>query len=367
MTRMDFKKAVPETPNAFTEAMRKAMNNMQEVQIRRKKPKTLLVAALVGAILLVGTAFALTNGFGVFDFWNRYERNEILPEALELVEPLNDVASVETQRVRYRAVDAAATDGKISATVVAELKEPEKFILMDDAWGDPLAVPEGFDKSYEQLAKESGRTLVCVDPMITINGEFSGGSVSDKLEGGKLYLYAETDYDGKTDESIQVTYELTDYEVYGSTASTYSVQVHTDEGEKTSISFEIEPKSEVLESRTFDVNWSMGEITVERVTVERTPFYTRVSVIYSAPDEPSNDAVLASFFFTSDQAGEKPFEVDNERAMTTHIEGNRFKTIRYWQTMTTLPETIYLRPFFWDDYKWGEVMSLTTKDGRTDK
>lgn len=378
MNRSDFEKAVPPMPNGFYQAMEAALSRAREeerVIQRRGKLRLALIAALV-ALCLFGTAFALTGGFGVLDFMGDYAgANEILPQAAELVTPLAQVPEARTSRAVYRPGEAIAVNGKVSATIEVRLTDPEKYLMMEDGgWGDPSDCPSGSDKTYAQLAKEQGKTLLCVGIMPkTVNDiALLGSGLSSRLDGDTLYLYGEFELpQGVGDGPLEVTYEVSDYEVYGAQGlDDGAIAIQYGESEYAALTFNVASGDDTLDALSLQGPVRGRDMTVTGATFTRTPFESQITVTYTvdqaAAQSITEDSPYCSFFWMRDKEGLQEMQGDVSSANTVRIdqsgEGSIYESRRKWQTIQTLPDVVYLRPYYWDSESWGDVIELTVKE-----
>ena len=379
MNRSDFEKAVPPMPNGFYQAMEAALaraGKEERVIHQRRKLRVALIAALV-ALCLVGTAFAITRGFGVLDFIGDYAgANEVLPQAAELVTLLAQVPEVRTSRVIYRAGEAIAVDGKVSVTIEARPIDADKYMMMDDGgWGDPSVWVGESEKTYEQLAKELGKTLLCLRTTPkSVNGvALPEDGCSTKLDGDTLYLYGELELPpGVGEGPLQLTYEVSDYEVYGAVqVNENTVQTLSGETEEAELAFTVTPGDGILDALSLKGPVRGRDMTVDSATFTRTPFESRIAVTYTvdpaAAQALGEDSIYCSFFWMREKEGLAEMAGDAASAHTapagTSERGSTYESRRTWQTIEDLPDVIYLRPYYWDSESWGEVIELTVKEG----
>jgi len=132
--KLPFGKAVPPTSERFHLAMEYALDHLEEKEEKRVRRKLSFgaVLALVLALALMATAFALTNGFGILGFYFGGNQASEIPESAQALVQ-TDLGMVEKYGYRIR----------LSEAVYAG---PNVLLLVD------VTIPAGSPKLYSMGA-----------------------------------------------------------------------------------------------------------------------------------------------------------------------------------------------------------------------
>lgn len=127
----DAKKAYPPTPDWFTGYVRHALNQTEEIAMKRisaKKPATSMALALLIVLLLTGIAFAASH-FGLLDYLLPGGVHEPTKELVDSIQQLNASGSDDGVKI---AVTSGIYDGeRISVTWMTENTNPKMPVVVE--------------------------------------------------------------------------------------------------------------------------------------------------------------------------------------------------------------------------------------------
>lgn len=368
----------PESFERFVESTLRQKQREEQSQMKHKGLNGVLVFVLVIA-LLAGTAFALTSGFGLTDFRNRHGM-PMLPEASEQIADLSRVESAESLLVRYHMQEALVDGDRLLLTFAAEPVAPDKHLLMG-VMELPTDFPEGSDRSYEQIAKEEGKTLVEVSaPGISINGQTGGGGSADFVyQEGKLIYYVEGTGLPLDGDTLPITCAFADREIY-SVKEVHredgSISYPVDAGElnRSEIVFKIKPNRAAPDLLRFEGPFACERMNVNWVELSRTAAATYLRVEYTVNENLTEEDREALEFMhlhimrsaedeDFPQGGSGSTAIVQEGSVTGQPDGTTYLQETVWPAMDAFPEAIYLRPYYKLLGEWGEAIVLNAAEG----
>ena len=212
MKMHDFENAFGEAPDSFELAMQQALG--KDTRMISRSMKGLLIAAVL-AILMIGTAFAATRGFGLLD---------MLAGRLPVNEQMENMVQTASQNKGEQkdftaTIEEAISDGmQAYFTVRIAPTDPAKTLLIP--WAEQSTeIPEGFEKSYAELAKEQGKQLFVIDAHNTWTGAYNfyaTDELSKRRDGDDMVLsYAMPAVPDRDDESkLTIHCGVIGYELY---------------------------------------------------------------------------------------------------------------------------------------------------------
>jgi len=138
--RTNWDSAYPPTPSEYHDVMMNTLNNLEEINMKRKHKITLtLIAALVATFVISTVMLATMNYYGILDFFGRGE-NALKP--IEGVENLieHDLGSAENEFIRLTVREAMYDGYGLRVVAVISPIDNNKYAVVDDI---ETYVPDG--------------------------------------------------------------------------------------------------------------------------------------------------------------------------------------------------------------------------------
>lgn len=359
--------------------------------MKRFGAKAIILVALI-AVLVAGTALAVTRSWGVLDFQNQSVTT--LPEANEVVADLTGEPAVSSEMVRYQLQDAMLVEKHLKLTVVAEPTDVNKYILADD-WASSQCTVPGTDKTCWQLAQETGRTVARTGfTSMKVNGINTQIDASQQvLEGNKVITYLSVEkLLGDLSGEVQVECTFFDNAVLGvreveeDVEGEKSVRLDEDWGEENEVTlrFSITADAGKQETVRFKGPFPCEYMDIQWVEMTRTPAATYLNLRYTVhediPQEVADQLIYMGIQWVDGPDGTEfkggggtlgqevgttgwddsgnDFYIDEHGESHYAPQGRSYMDRTEYDAIGEFPEVIYLRPFYKEMGKWGRAIEL---------
>lgn len=373
----------PDAFNTFVEDIHKQLVEEEQMKLKHKSIGGIWVFAIV-LLLVMGTALAVTGGFGVLDF-----KEPANPDALvQNVQDLTGNQAVETPLVIYQVQDALIDGSHLMFTIACEAKEPEKYMLVPDS--DPRVAAGFSEKTYEDLAKEMGKEMLYVaPPLVSIEGEDVPFSIQSSIQEGKLYWLLEPQDVTLKSGMVEVACKLHDSPLYGAeyvkeTDESLGVDGYLipdfGEGNDATLTFSVENMEKVAKAETVRF---IGPIETEYAAIDwveytRENLATRLRVQFTLHENLSADDLemikMLNFRVVNGPDDEHGIGMNGS---TGRLDGKadleNIAGVIFLQDMALqqdgietapdgFPDVIYLRPRY-TGRVFGEIITLPISEG----
>ena len=270
----DWKQAYGPDPQSYGERVDWTLNHLKEGETMNKKTamRSLLIAAVI-CMLLAGTALALSEAFGVLDFFGRYDGLTPREDASAYIH--QSLGSAENSQVRLTVREAVYDGATVQAVVSVEALENENYVVMSSSEGlddeyDVMNAMEG--ETVNQYARRTGRKLLdigLVDFNLS-NAQGFGYNYGSAREGDTLILYVETTLNGEG-------------------PATVSAAISLGMKEPCNVSFSLDRTDMATADLTPQMPGGLP-FAIHSLTRTDTPFATYVRVVYTVPKMPYEQA-----------------------------------------------------------------------------
>lgn len=343
----------PESFNRFVENTLAARMEEEQMKLKHKSIGGVWVLAIV-LLLLMGTALALTGGFGVLEF-----RSVNDPALTDKVVDLSEIPAVETAIARYQVTDALLDNNNLMLTITAEALDPETYMMVN---GDDRTAAMGLDKTFGQLAKEAGKKMLHSMPTkLLVNGALPPQTMFDyRFEDGKIHWLLEVRGLDIPGGELKIDCEFTDFILNGTTVvqesdEMQSIKYHKSAENKAILSFAMQVESIKGETIRFAGPIETECATVDWVEITRSSLgtYSRIQFTVHS-DMTEEEAKLlrsVSFSFAYDAKGKD--RLQGSGGSTARVDGKmEYDDLRgiaqlaqmTWAPLDASPETLYLMP-----------------------
>ena len=206
MKQSDWQRAFGQPDQAFHRAFTETLEQLEEMNMKRRyRISTLLAAAVLLTLAFAGAALA-TGGFGIFD------RADVPP--LKGAEALVETGLGRTANdlVRLTVEEAVRDEGEITALIRLTPLDPERYALFNDTLED---APDGvYDiektvdadgyETWTVKGRADGKTVIDYWPSFDMEGKTSGASLDavSQPDGSVLIRATIEPEDDVTDDTV---------------------------------------------------------------------------------------------------------------------------------------------------------------------
>ena len=347
----------PDVPNSTYVKVDNVLRNLEhregEKQMKLGIKKSAIIAAAVAAMLLIATtALAMTNSFGILDYFSgRVNSGDVLPEASNIVQsdmPQNTGRSeLATFAVRDAIFDGS--DIYIAFTVTPTQKDAILIIALDYYPDDPITVLgplfDGETRTIAEYAEANGLEIVKAGI-----GRFTGGWSCQMESDGTLVLFLDSHYEGEAADELDLDL------ICVLIPMPYSVETERDHP-VTNLSFTLRNTGHFeAASIKQPVEFADAGVRIDNITLSASEVSVNVRVEYTVVDraryEATEDGLL--FEFLCENYEDLPFGPEqrlpdgpggNGGIISLDATNTRFMTECSLAAMETLPNRLIVRGF----------------------